>query len=238
MANWKNRFTIKSKVFVEREIDGQKFRFYPNRIGLLEELAEVTKPIGMALAAFMDQDETRNVTTESFKDKVRTNLKTNEETADSAVNRTVVAAPSPEVSAHRRKQRESVVDSLFGAVASVRNRVLLGRLLMDSLREDFPYKKEGYSPAEIEEFLYGDGEGYEGLQLPTLVQLCQGWIAANGKVFGDMGERVAGLVKGRLAQLQKLQTTEEQAADGADSTIPSSEPSATDSSLISSSLST
>jgi len=236
--NWKERFTWKSKVFVEREIDGRTFRFYSNRIALLEELAEVSKPVGLAISSLLDRDETRNVTTENFKEKVRKDLRANTETADSTIDRTIVAAPTPEISRHRRQERESAVNQILGAVASKPNRILLGKLLMDSLREEFDYDPARKTD-QVEEFLYGDGESYEGLSLPMLVQLCQGWLAANAKVFGDLGEKVTAMVKEKLAELQTPPpTTEASAVDGASSTMPSSEPSASASLSSSSSPST
>lgn len=237
MASWKDRFTWKSRICIEKTIDDRQFKFYSNRIALLEELAEVSKPVGLAIAALLDKDETRNVTTEQFADKVRKDPKTGVETSENSIQRTIIGARTPETSAHIRQEREDAINSILGAIASKPNRVLLGRLLMDSLRDEFPYKKDGYSAAEVEEFLYGDDAGYEGLSLPMLVQLCQGWLAANAKVFGDLGEKVTAMVKEKLAELQTPPQAPS-AVDGASSTMPSSEPSDSASVLISSSPST
>jgi hypothetical protein len=105
---------------------------------------------------------------------------------------------------------------------------------MDSLRDEFPMQKDR-SAAEVDEFLDGDGDGYEGLDLPQMRDLIVGWMQANSKVFGSAGEQVVGLVKGRLESLRsESPSTEESPTSGASSKTPSSEPSDSDSSLISS----
>ncbi len=203
MATWKERFTYNSKSAVEHSVNGNVLRFYPNRIGLLNELAEISKPIAHALATLFTNDDRSDTTStsESYLDKPRKDMKTGIETAESKVDKIVVEAVSPEVADHRRKERNAAIDELLDGITNERNRLLIGKLLMDSLRDEFPYKKDR-PPAEIEEFLDGDNEKYEGLDAPMLVEMVTGWLKANAKVFGATGERVAGLVKGKLSGLQ------------------------------------
>jgi hypothetical protein len=239
--NWKARFTYKSKVFVEKTIDDKTFRFYPNRIALLEELADVSKPIGHAVATLFGKGgDASNSTHETFRDKVRKDVKSGIETADSAVDKITVSAPTPEVSEYHRKARDQAIDELIGAFTDKRNRILFGKLLMDSLREEFEFSKER-DPAEVEEFLFGDGtEAWQGLDLPMTVQLCTGWLAANAKVFGDVGEKVIALVRGRLELPLSPSPSEEtpSTVDGSSSKTPSSQPSEVDSTSVLSSSST
>lgn len=217
MAHWKDRFTYNSKSAVEHEVNGGKLRFYPNRIGLLAELAEVSKPVAHALSALFGDG--RNDTTsisESYKDKPKKDIKSGVETAESVVDKITVEALSPEIAGYRRKERDTAIDELLDGLTNERNRLLFGRLLMDSLRDEFSYKKDRPAP-EVEEFLFGDGEKYEGLDTPMLVQMVTGWLKANAKVFGSVGEKMAGLVKGKLEALDPQSETMTSTADGSSS---------------------
>jgi len=201
-TSWKDRFTYSSKSAVEHEVNGHKLRFYPNRIGLLTELAEISKPIAHALGTlFGDGRGDSTSISETFTDKPKKDLKTGFEQAESKVDKITVQAVSPEVAEHRRKERNDAIDELLDGMTNARNRILIGKLLMDSLRDEFPYKKDR-AAAEVEEFLDGDGENYEGLDTPMIVQMIVGWLKANAKVFGSAGEKMVDLVKGRLGALQ------------------------------------
>jgi len=193
------RFTFRGKRYIEGEVAGETFRFYPNRMALLEQARDLSQPIAQAISIL-------------FADETKDN--------DSAVKRhhegefymedITTTAISTEMATYRQKQRSEAITTIMGSLADARSVILLGKLFMDSLREEFPYKKER-SAREVEEFLYGeepseDGEegesAYEGLDMPVLIQLFSGWMRANSKVFGDLGEKVVGLIKGRLEQLQ------------------------------------
>lgn len=208
MVAWKERFTYNQKSAVEHEVNGNQLRFYPNRMGLLTELAEMSKPIAHALLTLFGEARSDSTSvSESYKDKPRKDLKTGVETSESVVDKITVEAVSPEIADHRRKERQGAIDELLDGFSSVRNKLLLGALIMDSLRDDFPYKKD--RPAiEIEEFLYGDKGDYTGIDAPMLVQLVAGWLKANSKVFGPAGEQVAELVRGKLAALQNRSVSE------------------------------
>lgn len=231
-ATWKDRFTYNSKSAVEHVVNGNTIRFYPNRIGLLTELAEVSKPIAHALATLFGEGRSDATSvSERYSDKPRKDIKSGVETAESTVDKITVEAVTPEVADHRRTERNKAIDELLDGLTNERNRTLFGRLLMDSMRDEFPYKKNRPAP-EVEAFLDGDGERYEGLDMPMLVALVTGWLKANAKVFGSTGERLAGLVKGKLEALQVPSTSGEttSTAGGSSSKTPSSEPSDSDSS--------
>lgn len=212
---WKDRFTYKDRHYVEHAIAGRLMRFYPNRVGLLQDLAEISRPIAKALSAlFAETRGDAGVITERIKDGTATGEKT------------TVQPISAELAKQRASERHGAIDALIESIGDDRNRLLLGRLLMDSLREEFPYVRER-EPKEIEEWLDGDGKEYPGIELPMLVELIQGWIKANSKVFGNVGEQVAALVKERIGGFQSGSQSENPSPTvGSDSKTPSSEPSA------------
>lgn len=187
---WKDRFTFRQKVHVEREVQGTTFRFYPNRVRLLPELAEVSKPIAQALGVLFDDRSRDNAVRE--KRMVQ---------GDTTIVESVVDGITVEVSRARAETRRKAIDDIVEAASDARNRLMLGRLLMDSLRDEFAYHPE--RPAEdVEQWLDGDGKDYPGVDLPLLAELVQGWIAANAKVFGTQGEKLVAEVRGRLGDLR------------------------------------
>lgn len=211
---WKDRFTFRERHFVTHEVGGIKFNFYPNRIALLHELAEVSKPIATALGALF-ADQSRDT---ASAEKVMLQ-------GDTTIKETTLQSISPELAAHRAKERDDALKALLDAVSDPRNRLLIGKLLMDSLRDEFPFARDRH-PGDVEEFLYGDGKDYAGLDTPALSGMVQGWIKANAKVFGPAGEMVAAQLKGQLggivAPLSASPSENPEQPSGSSSKTPSS----------------
>jgi hypothetical protein len=213
--SWKDVRTYRSRDSVEHEVNGKSVRFYPNRMRLLPELTELSVPIGKALAELLDPSRTDSAMTEKVMVQGETTIKESS-----------VTPPSPEVSKARAAARDGAIEALLKALGDPRNRLSLGRLLMDSLADDFPYAAERPA-AEVEGFLYG-ADGVEGLDLPLLAQLVSGWIKANAKQFSRVGELVAarlGDLGGVMAPPQPSPSTDPRPSSGSDSRIPSSPPS-------------
>jgi len=188
--SWKDRATYQSKTFVEREVNGSLLRFYPNRYALLQEMSAIAGPLAKAIITLSsDTRHDATAVTERFKEK------------DTEVEKITVQGVSTEVLSYRAKEKAQAIDELVTGLTNARTRLLLGKLLMDSMREEFDWKRER-TTAEVEEFLDGDGKGYAGLDVPTMVELVKGWMAANSKAFGLMGEQVVDLVSARLQGLR------------------------------------
>lgn len=213
---WKDRnATYAKKVYVDHEVRGEKLRFYPNRIGVLGDLAEVSRHLARAMTVLFSNDrEDTAAVTERYR----------EGAAD--VERTTVEAISPELAAERLRQKREAVDELVDAFGDPRTCMALGRCLMDSLRDEFEFRKDR-GPAEVEEFLYGGEQG--GIDAAMLAEMVQGWIRANSRVFGDVGERMAGLVRAKVDALRAeppsgSPSEETKPADGSSFKMPSSQP--------------
>ena len=211
---WKDKFTFRERHYVDHDVCGRSLRFYPNRIGLLHELAEVSRPLARALSTlFDDRSGDAAVSTKHMKQ------------GDTEIKESTVQALSPELLLARAGEREKAISSLIDAVADRRMRLVVGRLLMDSLRDDFSYDRERAAD-QVEEFLDGDGKDYPGLDTPALVAMVSGWVRANSKVFGDAGERVAALARERLGGLPGESPSEPPSTSaGSSSRTPSSTPS-------------
>jgi len=212
--SWQKRFTFRDKRSIKHTVNGQEFRFYPNRMALLTEARDLSEPIAKAInALFADQsrDSGSNVKRthegEFFMEDITT------EPLDIGMAK------------HRVEERAQAISTIMGTLADARALMLLGKLFMDSLRDDFPYAKER-DPREVDEFLYGsddEGSDYTGLDAPVLVEMLQGWMKANATTFGDSGESLVGLVRTKIEGI-----VSEQASGMADPT--SGQPSKTPSS--------
>lgn len=202
-SNWKKLFAYTSSAAVEQSVNGNTIKFYPNRIGLLTELAEISKPVTKALATlFGEKPSMTTSTSKSYTDKPKKDIKSGTESAEGRSDEIVIEAVQPAVADHRRKTRDEAIDQLIDALTDGRNRILFGKLLMDSMRDEFSYKRDR-DAREVEEFLFGDGNEYEGIDAPTMADMVKGWARANAKVFGPMGEKMVALVRGKLEVLRE-----------------------------------
>lgn len=183
------RFTFRDKRSIKHQVNGQEFRFYPNRVGLLTEARDLAEPVAQAINTLF-ADQTRD-TDSSVK---------RQHEGDFFLEDIQTKALNIEMAKHRQSERGSAIKTIIGTLADPRSLILLGKLFMDSLRDDFAYSRER-SAQEVEEFLYGDDGEYEGLDTPVLVELFQGWMKANATTFGTTGESLVGLVKAKIEGL-------------------------------------
>jgi hypothetical protein len=206
MSNWKQRFSVFNRHSVEHEVGGQTFVFYPNSVGLLAEVRDLSAPVAKALASLM-ADKSGDISSQVRKERE----------GGYEVEVITTNAVAPEITTMRLDRDAKSIQELIETVCDPKSRMVIGKLLMDSLRAEFEYKKNR-SAGEVEEFLYGDGKEYEGIPIPELVQMIGGWMKANAKVFGETGERMVAVLRGRLSPLSGEGTT----TSGQNSSEPSS----------------
>lgn len=223
--SWQKRFTFRDKRYVEHEVPGLgELRFYPNRMALLTEVRDLSAPVAKAISVLF-ADESRDSGSA---------VKRTRDGKDFFVEDITTSAVSQEMAKYRQAERERAIDEIASTLSNKRSMMVLGKLWMDSLRDEFPYRMDR-SPKEVEEFLYGEEDGdYSGLDAPSMISLFQGWMKANAKVFGEMGEKMVGLVRERLeSELQLVSPsepgTETEPTSGDASKSPTSSPSEQDS---------
>ncbi len=192
--SWKDRFTFRDARYVEHKVGDKTLRFYPNRMALLTEARDLSAPVAQAVSVlFADQSRDSSSHVKRLKDGGKEGGQMEEITTE---------AVTKEMAEYRQKQREQAIERIMGVLADERSKLLLGKLWMDSLRDEFPYRKS--RPAtEIESFLYGserDDDSYTGLDLPMMIELFKGWMKANAQVFGTEGEKMVGLVRAKVVE--------------------------------------
>ena len=207
--SYKETFTFGDTFSIKETVNGKDIRFFPVRHNSLGDLARISKPMLIALSAlFVEAGREETAISESMKD-----------TDGTEISKTTIEAISPELAAHKAKERRDSIEGLVECIADVNNRIMLGRLLMDSMRDEFPSKKDR-PPKEVLEFLEGDGKDYDGIDLPTLTALIGGFIKANARSFGPKGEELVGAMRAKLSVLREnspSQTQTEAAPTSGDS---------------------
>ena len=218
---WKDRVrSYQEATAVTHEIRGMgELRFFPNRIAQLQQLRAMSASATDALAVlFTDQRGDADAITETSSEGSKEEGFTQQKTTVSAVGTDVME--------FRAKEQSRAIEQLFDLLDR-RNLMLLGEMFMDSLREEFLYAKQR-SPQEVEEFLFGstgeEDHGEGAMDITLFAGLIQGWMKANAKVFGAVGEKLVGLVKDRFQNVSLLEQEGAESPTSGDSSSPASSP--------------
>ncbi len=180
---FKNKFALLKRHTETREIGGQIFTFYPISVGMLFELKSNLEPLMKGLKALFGK---------SIQDGTQTVEETFDPVTKNHLSRiTHLGAPSVDASRFRAEQEDKSVRDAIEAVLGEKNRLLLGRVLADSLRDE-----EIKTDAEIESFIKDPA-----FDLPLLVDFLSGFFAVNAKVFGPFAGRVREMVKDKMSNL-------------------------------------
>lgn len=167
---------FKSK-FVTSKVGDQDVDFYSLSFPVLFALKSAVGPISKVISGLFNRSRTDvGRFEEHSRDK------------DGAPVKIIQQQPiSPEMAKLRAEQQAKATQEAVEAIFGDQNRLLIGRILMDSMRGICKRKPE---TREIEDFL-------SDLDLGLVVEMLQGVVKANAEVFGP-------LVQGWVAQIQNL----------------------------------
>jgi len=195
------------------KIAGENVMFYPNRLSSLQSLRVLSADFSTIMSSLFSNDQAD--TASAFEEFESPN--------GEKVRKNKVEGITPELLGCRVNERRRAIEKLISMVTDRRSLLYLGMLFMDSMRDEFPYKKER-SPEEVERFLFGSEptedspEGEPALDTNTLFQIFLGWLKGNAHQFGEVGKRMMGLVKDRLNEPHGESTPEtETETSGSDS---------------------
>jgi hypothetical protein len=173
--------------FVEHEVNDETLNFYPVSISTAFQIKEVLKPLARSLSlAMINTDGDRGYTDTRSED---------------GFVQTIVNPVSPEMAELRSKQKESAILDAIEALTERRSVTAIGRLIMDSLRDEFHGKKQEQKDVDL--FM-------DSVDTTTLIQLLTGVAKANKRLFGPFGERIGEMIKVTMGSLEK--TMEEQSS--------------------------
>lgn len=181
MSNLLKKMGALRKKATPHTIQGVEFNFYPVRVARVVsgEMKTLVEPITRAASVMFDSSA-RDVQI------------TEEVTPDGMVVRQHNAI-SPELAQFRAKRRDKVIDEAMGILLRDETRYALGRLIMDSLRDDHPNKNP--SEEEVAEFVDADA-----MDIPVFIEFIKGFLKANTAMFGDLGNSLRGIVKQKMEE--------------------------------------
>jgi hypothetical protein len=153
---------------VAHPVNDTEFNFYPVRIGrlLTGEIRDAVAPIVQAVSTLLSSGA--NVSVEEH-----TQVEGAESDAPGAVY-TNKKEMSVGMVKWLEEQRTRAVKSAVIAIIDPKTSLVIGRVLADSLRDDF---KSDASDEEIQEFM-------DALDLKDVGEFCLGFLKANAEVFG------------------------------------------------------
>lgn len=179
----KQKFSLLRRNTETREISGQTFTFYPISVRMLFELKSNMEPLMKALRALFSKLPNEGTqTVEETRDPM---------TGQVLTRTTHLGAPDVAVLKARSEEQEKVLRDAVEALLGDANRLMLGRVLADSLRDE-----EIRTDSQVQEFITDPA-----FDLPLLVEFLSGFFAVNAKVFGPFAQRVRELVREKLASL-------------------------------------
>lgn len=164
----------------EVQIGDATFRFYPVRMSTLlsGDLKAFFEPMAEAFSIFFDKRE-HDV------DHLR-HIEAGEN--GEFVERS--GSISLDLAQFRAGQKTEATRKLFSTLFSTETRDKLARLIIDSLREEYP---QGATAEAIREFVESD------IDLPTFVEFLKGFLQGNTALFGVEGNKIGDLVKKAVA---------------------------------------
>lgn len=185
-----DKYRLLSPFFVEREIAGSMFKFYPNSVRVAARLGDTIADLSAHISVLLSNTQ-------------RDQGSVHEEVKDAegmTVTKTSVQPINPDLAKLRVEKRATAVKKATEKLTSPQNRMILAELLMDSLRDDYDRGKNRTSE-DLQELV-------DGMEIPVLMEFLAGLVAANAKVFGDLGktlkdalgEQLGGALGGLLAQ--------------------------------------
>jgi len=174
-----NKLGALRKKSTVREIDGQSFSFYPVRVGkiITGEMRAIITPISNAFTVLLTAKQQ--------------DFEVLEEVLPDGTVARAQKPVSPEMAAYRATKREKTVGEATDVLFNDETRLLIGRLLMDSLRDDCPANP---SDDQVREFIDAPQ-----MDTHTFIEFTKGMMAANTSVFGDLGN----LLRERFEQMMQ-----------------------------------
>jgi hypothetical protein len=194
--SWKDKWNFIKPKSISHKIDEDELQFYPVSVTCMFTLKEIAAPIARALAALFQSEEN---------DVGATDETVSSNSQKDFTNRKIVEPVSMELARFRLDQKQRAIQDGIETLFSPSNAIIVARIIMDSLRDDFDRKKsEEQKDAEAQDLLDTiDGAMFQ--------QLLTGLYEGNKKVFGPLASMVAQskeMIQSRLRGLSPVSSEE------------------------------
>lgn len=191
MSKIKTVLRLLSRKSVTAPIGDRDFTFYPLSVGVMNELAERGAGITTAFRALQGGSKafTPKQTSQFEKDPV----------SGAMIETVIREEPSEALLKLQREQSDEITRSAINTLLGKENITFLGRIIVDSLRDDF----ERETPdQEVFEFI-------SQLDLAQVHDAIKGVFAANKAVFGPLAVRAMAWLKTKMPTSPLAQDTSE-----------------------------
>ncbi len=183
--SWKDKFPSLSFIapeFIEHPVQTKLLRFYPISVKSAFRVRSIAQPIAKALASLLGKHD--NDVAQKVKTKMRDGKVEDQDIQTEAIPK--------EIAELRSKERERAVSDAVMVLLDPDNSVIIGMLLADSLRDNFP---RDIMVADAKEFV-------DELPAPVLTEFLVGLALANKKVLGPLAEMAGEAMKRSLVGLR------------------------------------
>ena len=201
MGNWKDKLSCFTPNYEEHDVGDETLHFYPVSVGLIFELRKIGKPLARSLAVIFDKND---------KDQGTQDIIEKDEHGQD--RRELIVMPmNPELAQARHQQKTDAIGGLVESLTAPENVAVIGRIIMDSLREVFPPGDKNNPPPE----------GFmQELPANAFGQMLVGVAKANKEVLGPLTERATEAVEGVVARIGKHPDNSEPQSEETEETSP------------------
>lgn len=177
--------------FISREVNGEKLHFYSPPVLTILKLSDFATPLTQALVTvFQDVEGDQGRVTQDY------------QTPDGEQGAKTSLEPlSVDLARYRDGSRRDAITRLVGSLTSPEARLMLGEIIMESLREDFERPKGGFKPDQIKEFI--ENPDLDG---STAVDLLGGVMEASKGIFGPFAEAATAILDMLKARVEDVVT--------------------------------
>lgn len=182
-TSWKDKALFLCPDFEVHTINGQELRFYPISMVTLFKTRKLAKPLATALRTLFSQNQGDVAST--FR-----------RVADS--QETIVSAIGTDLAKFRADQMDMAVHSLLDALIDEKNADILGEVVVDSLRDEFP--RGSMDSKQCAELL-------KSMDVVTQMEMLKGLAKANKKVLGPLGDLLAETITRLAGNLTSVVTS-------------------------------
>lgn len=180
------------------EVNGIELMFYPISISTAFNLKQVARPLASSFATLMSDNSG---------DRGHTSMTSKGQDGED-IEQITVNPMSVELANLRASQKEKAILDFIEAFTEPRSTNVIIRVLMDSLRDEFPRKQE---QQDVEDFK-------DKLDTSTTMQLLHGVMKANKGVFGPFTKRIEALIHTATAKVTVSQEPNESQEDTTEKT--------------------
>ena len=171
-----------------RTIDDVEFQFYPVRVALVVtgQMREMLEPVSDAIQVLLHP---RSLDQEVLE----------EQTPDGSIARCRKPV-LPEVARMRSESKSKAISAALAKLFSDDTRYMVGRLIMDSLRDDCPA-----SPSDQDVRSFVDAPEMDVARFGEFVR---GFLAANAAIFGDLGNVIRERMEAVMTKMMQPEVPE------------------------------